>query len=109
MNRALSKILNLVHYIIIVFNMTIAFHPLSILKYTYLIPLFLFTLWAIFSGCPLTHATADDGSDDAPNFIHSTLTRLGMPITKERCDRIVNFYVILTVYISFWRLYRRTK
>ena len=106
MNSTISKIIDFIHYIITVFNMTIAFHPLSILKYTYLIPLFLFTVWAIFSGCPLTHATADD---DAPNFIYSALTQLGIPITKERCDHIVYFYIILTVYISFWRLCRRTK
>ena len=109
MNSIICKILDLVHYIIIVFNMTVAFHPMPILKHTYIIPLFLFTMWALFGGCPLTVATADDASDDAPNFIHSILTGLGISITKERCDHIVNFYIILTVYISFWRLCRRTK
>ena len=107
----ITQFLNFIHLIIFFVILTVPAHPLAILKITYLIPLILFLVWVVFDGCPLTHATNES---DEPEFVHGIFLKLGAPptLSARRCDQIVNFYLVISIYISFWRLgflCRRTK
>ena len=102
-NITITQIIDFLHKIIAIIILSVPFQPIKYLKYSYLIPLILYTIWVVFDGCPITHATIDS---DEPEFIHGILLKLGAPPTlnSRRSDQILNFYLVLSIYISFWRL-----
>ena len=103
MNFTITQIIDFLHKILAIIILSVPFQPIKYLKYTYLIPLILYTIWVVFDGCPITHATIDS---DEPEFVHAIFLKLGAPssLTSRRSDQILNFYLVLSIYISFWRL-----
>jgi len=94
--------IEVLHYLIVLFIISIPFHPIVLLRITVYIPLFLFTIWLMFNGCPLTNV--NKGKEDDMDFIHKTMRVCFTTISAKTVDNIVNYFLVVVIYIGFIRL-----
>ena len=94
--------IEILHYLIVLFIISIPFHPIVLLRITVYIPLFLFTIWLMFNGCPLTNVNKKDKND--LDFIHKTMRVCFTTISAKTVDNIVNYFLVVVIYIGFIRL-----
>lgn len=65
----INPLLNIVHFLVLVFVIYIPFLPKNILKYAVFFPSFLYVLWIIYDGCPITHITHGPGENFIKNLV----------------------------------------
>ena len=94
--------IEVLHYLIVLFIISIPFHPIVLLRITVYIPLFLFTIWLMLNGCPLTNVNKKDKND--LNFVHKIMRVCFTTISAKTVDNIVNFFLVVVIYIAFIRL-----
>ena len=55
----------------------------------------------MFNGCPLTNVNK---KDDDLDFIHKTMRVCFTTISAKTVDNIVNYFLVVVIYIGFIRL-----
>lgn len=83
------------HYFVIFFIISIPFHPMKILKYTFIIPLLIPTLWLFFGDCPLTLLHGKNDKDEI--FTQELYSRYIPNISLKTTDNLNTFILVLVV------------
>jgi hypothetical protein len=63
------EFLRLIHYLILLFLISMPLLPINILRHIYFIPVIIPLLWVLFGSCPLTMAHGQNG--DSESFTQS--------------------------------------
>ena len=103
----MKKFIDFIHYLIVGIVVLIPFHHIKILKKTIFIPIILYSIWLFFDGCPLT--IINKKNDNEPDFIHKILLNFNNNISASFTENFINWYLVLTIYIGFYRLYLDTS
>ena len=65
----IKSLLNIVHFLVLLFIICIPLLPNNILKYAVFFPSFLYVIWIIYDGCPITHITHGPGENFIKNLV----------------------------------------
>jgi len=93
----MKNIFHYIHYLIILFFISLPLYPVNILKYIYFVPIILPLLWIIYGNCPITDL---DRKTNQSNFIHSLFLKVFPKITIKMSDHIITFILVLIVILS---------
>jgi hypothetical protein len=97
----LAQIANIVHYLIIIWILSIPFQPLSWIRYTFFCPWIIQASWWLFGGlCPLSIAQGVE------HFVHWNLSQF-MDISVKQADLINNFVLLTVPTIAGGRIIHR--
>tara|TARA_E500000178_G_C16468175_1_gene507527 strand:+ start:214 stop:519 length:306 start_codon:yes stop_codon:yes gene_type:complete len=89
------------HYVVILFIISIPFHPMKILKYTFITPLLIASLWLFFGDCPLTII---HGKNDKNEIFTQELYSKCIPnISLKTTENLNTFILVLVVSIVLIR------
>lgn len=91
----------ILHFIFVIFFLSIPFWPLKYLKYGVFTPLILATIWIIFLGCPLTKFQKLLNDE---YFAQILLKPIFPNISKENTTRATHYILILVTVIGMVRL-----
>ena len=91
----------LLHFLFIIFFLSIPFWKLNYLRYGVYAPITLASIWIIFNGCPLTQIQKDLNDE----YFSRVLLRVFYPdISNEATVRISYYILLLVTLIGFIRL-----
>lgn len=95
------------HYLILLFILSIVFWPLKYLKYGIFVPWILYFIWLIFGKCPITvmHTSKNSNQNEKdPSFVHDILLKINPNISRKSSELILNFVMISITMIGVLRL-----
>ena len=91
----------ILHFIFVIYFLSIPFWPIKYLKYGVYSPILLATIWVIFQGCPLTryqHFLNDE------YFAQILLKPIFTNISKEQTTRVSHYILLLVTVVGMIRL-----
>jgi len=94
-----------IHLLLVIFVILTPLAPLYLLKYLFILPLLIYTIWVIFNNCPINILhRSDKNSKDENFFVHDVLkTYINKDITRDRSHIISAFVSVGLVTISAFR------
>jgi hypothetical protein len=96
------KVLEFIHYGLMVFIVTMPLLPRPILRQVYFVPVIIPLLWVICGDCPLTMAHGRNENNDS--FSQSIYKNLFPNITEEQTRSFNTLVLISSVYLSSRKL-----
>lgn len=95
------------HYLILLFIISIVFWPLKYLKYGIFIPWILNFIWLVFGNCPITvmHSSKNSNENEKqPSFVHDILLKINPNISRGYSNIILYFIMMSITMIGVLRL-----
>lgn len=95
------------HYLILLFIISIVFWPLKYLKYGIFIPWILNFIWLVFGNCPITvmHSSKNSNENEKqPSFVHDMLLKINPNISRGYSNIILYFIMMSITMIGVLRL-----
>ena len=95
------------HYLILLFIISIVFWPLKYLKYGIFIPWILNFIWLVFGNCPITvmHSSKNSNENEKqPSFVHDILLKINPNISRGYSNIILYFIMMSITMIGILRL-----
>jgi hypothetical protein len=99
-------LLSILHFIFILFVLSIPTWPIKYLKYGVYTPIILATIWIIFNGCPITHVQHENQTISDKYFSKVLLKHIYPGISDETTLRIVHYVLLLVTVLGFYRISR---
>ena len=108
----MSNFFHKLHYLILIFILSIVFWPLKYLKYGIFVPWILNFIWLIFGNCPITlmHSKKNNENNEnnknerQPSFFHDILLKINPNISRGYSNIILYFIMMSITMISYLRL-----
>ncbi len=101
-----EKTWHILHIVVLLFILSIPFHPCGLLRYTMFIPLILPVIWLIFKGCPLTKMHQNVGVNHGDEFVEGLLKKISPKATKADTNNFVTLLLLIIAYASVYRYYK---
>ncbi len=96
---------DLLHVVVILLIISTLFVPSAYIKYVLPVPPFLYLLWLICDGCPLSDKVQVEGEGEMrENFIHRLLSMLVPRIKETQCDMVIGLVLTSILMVQGYRL-----
>lgn len=96
-----NKLINALHFLIVIFIFTFWLWPVKVLRKWFWIPCVLFFIWFIWEDCPITVLT----HGESQSFMHDEIfTKFVPSITREQSSHLNTFLIVTSIILAAFKV-----